>query len=40
VAAVVHQPGQLSPATGFLWMVFYCAVTLVAGNLVLAHRDA
>ncbi len=40
VAAVVHQSGQLSPATGFLWMVFYCAVTLVVGNLVLARRDA
>jgi ABC-2 type transport system permease protein len=40
VATVVHQAGQLSPATGFLWMVFYCAVTLVAGSLVIAHREA
>jgi ABC-2 type transport system permease protein len=40
VATVVHQAGQLSPATGFLWMVFYCAVTLVAGGLVIAHREA
>jgi ABC-type transport system involved in multi-copper enzyme maturation permease subunit len=40
VAAVVHQTGQLSPVTGFLWMVFYCAVTLVVGALVLSRRDA
>jgi hypothetical protein len=40
VATVVHQSGQLSPATGFLWMVFYCALFLVAGTLVLARRDA
>lgn len=40
VADVVHQPGQLAPAVGFLWMVFYCAAALVAGNLLLTHRDA
>jgi hypothetical protein len=40
VAAVVHQPGQLSPATGFLWMVFYCALVLVVGTMLLAGRDA
>jgi ABC-type transport system involved in multi-copper enzyme maturation permease subunit len=40
VATVVHQSGQLSPVTGFLWMVFYCALTLVAGTLVIARRDA
>jgi ABC-2 type transport system permease protein len=40
VADVVHQPGQLAPAVGFLWMVFYCAATLFAGNLLLVHRDA
>ena len=40
VADVVHQPGQLAPAVGFLWMVFYGAVTLLVGNLLLTHRDA
>jgi ABC-2 type transport system permease protein len=40
VATVVHQSGQLSPTTGFLWMVFYAAVALVLGGLVLSHRDA
>jgi ABC-2 type transport system permease protein len=40
VAEVVHQPGQLAPAVGFLWMVSYCAATLLVGNLLLAHRDA
>jgi hypothetical protein len=40
VAAVVHQPGQLSPATGFLWMVFYCALILVVGTILLVQRDA
>jgi hypothetical protein len=40
VAAVVHQSGQLSPATGFLWMVFYCILVLVVGTMLLAQRDA
>jgi ABC-2 type transport system permease protein len=40
VATVVHQSGQLSPATGFLWMVFYCALVLVVGTMLLLHRDA
>jgi hypothetical protein len=40
VATVVHAPGQLSPATGFLWMVFYCALVLMVANMLLAHRDA
>ena len=40
VATVVHQPGQLSPVTGILWMVFYCAFTLIIANMLLAHRDA
>jgi hypothetical protein len=40
VAVVVHQSGQLSPAAGFLWMTFYCAVTLAVATLVLTRRDA
>jgi ABC-2 type transport system permease protein len=40
VAAVVHQSNQLSPTTGFLWMVFYAAAALVVAGLVLVHRDA
>jgi ABC-2 type transport system permease protein len=40
VADVVHQPGQLAPVVGFLWMVFYCAATLLVGNLLLVRRDA
>jgi hypothetical protein len=40
VAAVVHQPEQLSPTAGFLWMVFYCALVLIIANMLLAHRDA
>jgi ABC-2 type transport system permease protein len=40
VATVVHQSGQLSPATGFLWMVFYCALVLVVGVMLLVRRDA
>jgi hypothetical protein len=40
VATVVHQSGQLSPATGFLWMVFYCALVLVVGTMLLVRRDA
>jgi len=40
VATVVHQSGQLSPATGFLWMVFYCAFVLIIANMLLARRDA
>ena len=40
VATVVPQSGQLSPATGFLWMVFYCASVLVVGTMFLVQRDA
>jgi hypothetical protein len=40
VAAVVHQSDQLSTATGILWMVFYAAVALTIGALVLVRRDA
>jgi ABC-2 type transport system permease protein len=40
VATVVHQSGQLAPATGFLWMVFYCAFVLIIANMLLARRDA
>jgi ABC-2 type transport system permease protein len=36
----IHQPGQLTPVAGFLWMVFYCAVVLVVGTVLLARRDA
>ncbi len=40
VAAVQHQQNQLTPATGFLWMVFYVALALTIGALVLVRRDA
>ena len=41
VAAVVPQPGQLSPAVGFLLMVLYCAVALAVGTAACSlRRDA
>jgi hypothetical protein len=40
VAAVMRSPGQLTPTTSFLWMVFYTAVALVVAGLALSHRDA
>jgi ABC-2 type transport system permease protein len=40
VAAVHHQSNQLTPGTGFLWMVFYAAAALTIGALVLVRRDA
>ena len=40
VAAVVRQPNQLSPTTGFVLMIAYCAVTLGIGAVVLLRRDA
>jgi ABC-2 type transport system permease protein len=40
VAAVVHQPGQLSPGVGFLLMVGYCVAALGLGALLLTRRDA
>jgi hypothetical protein len=40
VAAVIIQPGNLSPTVGFLWMTVYTLVVLVAGAVVLIRRDA
>ena len=40
VAAVVPQPGNVSPTVGFLWMTFYCLVVLAVGAVVLLRRDA
>ncbi len=40
VAAVVTQPGLLSATIGFMLMVVYCAVVLVAGAVLLIKRDA
>ncbi len=40
VAAVVRQPGQVSPGVGFALMCLYCAVTLGVGMLLLHRRDA
>ncbi|HEY2215584.1 MAG TPA: ABC transporter permease [Acidimicrobiales bacterium] len=40
VAAVMHQSGQFSPITAFLWMVVYTTVALVGAGLALALRDA
>jgi hypothetical protein len=40
VAAVVPQPGNVSPTVGFLWMVFYCMAVLGVGAVVLIRRDA
>lgn len=40
VAAVVRQPGQVSPGVGFALMCAYCAATLGVAMLVLHRRDA
>jgi ABC-2 type transport system permease protein len=40
VATVVPQSGQLSPTTGFLFMVGYCAAILALGAFLLVRRDA
>ena len=40
VAAVVPQPGNVSPTVGLLWMVFYCMAVLGVGAVVLIRRDA
>jgi ABC-2 type transport system permease protein len=40
VAAVVHQPGDLSAIVGFLLMVIYCALALGVGMVLLNRRDA
>lgn len=40
IAEVIHTPGQLSPWTGFFWMLGECVIPLIIGAWLMKRRDA